>query len=124
MMYSNEMRINNKVIHSESGYVYDILSIHFEGDVILYDLDPYTKEGVHVDCGIDEIQPLELTEEILFKCGFVFNKDWSRYIYKGFMIEKIGNTLCESRYGKVLNGVHSLQNIYFDLTGQELEINL
>ena len=80
------------------------------------------------------IEPIPLTEEILLKCGFE----------KGYIMYFI--RICETRcylrpsyrggyyYGicpyielrdcKTIQYLHQLQNLYFALTGKELEIKL
>lgn len=88
-------------------------------------------------------EPITLTEEILLKCGFVKKKKLysSGFIYflDGFSYES-EFTDSYSRYFDGLCFVltcipydvqslnieylHQLQNLYFDLTGQELEIKL
>ena len=72
---------------------------------------------------------IPLTEEWLIKLGFMehdaaFDKDeWC------FYIEKHGGNWCllmlrDNFYIKTIEYVHQLQNLYYALTGEELEINL
>ena len=85
---------------------------------------------IKVICDYDEIQPIPLAEEWLFKFGFekrkkllgllVFSKSgfdlhfvngkWEFYVMGSSCI------LAKIKY------VHQLQNLYFALTGEELEI--
>ncbi len=73
-------------------------------------------------------EPIPLTPEILEKCGFVIETIYYEYPYFDFDIK--------SEYGKwqlYYNGdaigipfeyLHQLQNLYFALTSEELEIKL
>lgn len=77
-------------------------------------------------------EPIQLTEEILLKCGFKKHLDtifihWSK---EGGMFE-ISTRLPYGSFGLWVNGtlgcfqyVHQLQNLYFALTNEELQINL
>lgn len=77
---------------------------------------------------VEDLQPIPLTEELLVKCGMNECDDACvvRYSYRNgkfkMNINNIENgcQICsiEVKY------LHQLQNIYFDLTGKELEVNL
>lgn len=84
---------------------------------------------------IDEINPVTLTEEILLKCGFIYDVDFDGIVldldcgvsfgFDSTILYYHGNL--ESYWVDILKEVkyiHELQNIIFDLTGQELEIKL
>lgn len=73
-------------------------------------------------------EPITLTKEILLNCGF---KILMGYMYETNNLQgKIRmNENNEFMYEynsivKKINGVHQLQNLYFALTGKDLEINL
>lgn len=80
------------------------------------------------DCGVSMcyIKPIPLTEEWLIKLGFVSNPYQDRYEQKEIYIDfdKIKGSLMlwESRSGVVVETVHQLQNLYYALTGTELDI--
>lgn len=77
---------------------------------------------------IKELYPIELTEGILLKCGF----EWSHYhpdtAQREYYINNdFGIELFNERYYKLnteIKYLHQLQNLYFALTGEELEIKL
>lgn len=75
------------------------------------------------------IKPIELTEEILLKCGFVKDEfdNWENEtrlgLYKPEEFDGYLSIWGDSTVGEC-NYLHQLQNLYFALTGQELEINL
>jgi len=113
-MKANELRIGNYVM--KDGY-----------EIIV---SPYNISELYVVVPLDEYEPIPLTEEWLIKFGFDeyesdvnvrrfydktiwlccykhgFNGYWLRY-YMGPSVQK-------------LIYVHQLQNLYFALTGQEL----
>ncbi|WP_413512196.1 hypothetical protein [Myroides odoratus] len=77
----------------------------------------------------EDLKPTELTEEILLKCGF-------KHLGNGFY-ELLGSFVSLCNIGDVffnagfkgatignIKYLHQLQNLYFTLTGKELEINL
>lgn len=87
-----------------------------------------------------DLQPIQLTEEILLKLGFeVKSNAGVKYISFGRINKSyevylpiVNNILCLSIWqnkmfldlGTRIKYLHQLQNLYFALTGQELEINL
>ena len=86
-----------------------------------------------ITSGNNEFTPIPLTEEWLLKFGFNINKSVEEFIYwKKFdmildfeLFRKIGFDVfyIETRFNTVqINTVHQLQNLYFALTGEELEI--
>lgn len=94
---------------------------------------------------IDFYKPIELNEDMLLKCGFE-SSDFHRTHF--FKYEKIDNNLrgdifCFNidrntdfyntnktksftfkPFGLHIKYLHQLQNLYFEITGKELEINL
>jgi hypothetical protein len=69
-----------------------------------------------------DISPIPLTPEILEKCGFVLMEgSWYNLLY----IDPVGAGRFKCLYSvPYLDYLHQLQNLYFALTGKELEINL
>jgi hypothetical protein len=117
-MQANELRLGNWV--SESGWVHKIEKITLsDGEVF------------------ENLNPIPITEEWLLKFGFECydtkvnpkpHKRWSKWLFnlniyqitykkKNDIFLLIG-TYAEIKY------VHQLQNLYFALTGEELQINL
>jgi hypothetical protein len=76
-------------------------------------------------------KPIPLTEEILLKCGFE-RKMHGRHEKSLRSYRKNGNTFNVSHSGIVYYGLkqkpvlylHQLQNLYFALTGEELNVEL
>ncbi len=134
-MKANELRIGNWVQTTE-GYkrVAELdkygIAYHMTFDAVKLALCKYLK-------------PIPLTEEILLKCGFEkIEEEFDghtdlHYILKvdsfctlvlcddfsfSFQDEKLKEQICVKN--DTLNSVHRLQNLYFVLTGEELEIEL
>ncbi len=81
------------------------------------------------DCNADDLRPILLTEKLIFKLGFAvysIKKSYTIFCRFGDPDNRI-NATKTGFYYKVYNGtikieyVHQLQNLYFALTGKELE---
>jgi len=78
----------------------------------------------------EDIFPILLTEEILLKCGFVKNKSSNVYYYKRYPTIELDESFNLNKSFYIIDidnkiySLHQLQNIFFDLTGEELEVNL
>lgn len=75
---------------------------------------------------IEEIKPIELTEEILLKSGFL---NWNGYYSKGDIKYEEENIILNfwSDNSYVIKGIkhlNQLQNLFWCLCGEELKINL
>lgn len=77
---------------------------------------------------LDDIKPIPLSEDILLKCGFE-KRDYNEFRH----VELIGTLtlydgVCEIHLGDLysawIESIHKLQNIYYALTSEELEVNL
>ena len=84
-------------------------------------------EECDLDC--NDLQPIPLTEEVLLKCGFerhIKLGGYDGYLLNGWFITTdlcfmvLGSSVILSK----LKYLHQLQNLYFALTGEELEIEL
>lgn len=131
MIDIKELRIGNWVYENHLGKKDTVASIYSNGYVQL--------NVMRSSSNLDYISPISLTPEILEKCGFVklsYNRGNAKttYIYGGaFEIcfasnNHITTYICatNSEYDIKVNCkyLHQLQNIFYDLTGKELEINL
>lgn len=77
-------------------------------------------------CSIDSIKPIPLTEELLLKCGFKRDSDLKNSLCKfgiWFNVKNMEATYLSQKLIKI-NYLHQLQNLYWCLTGEELEINM
>lgn len=78
-----------------------------------------------VNSSYDFIEPIPLTPEILEKCGF--EKGGIYFYFSKFRVVKIANSdnwliLLSNHYQHIcrLQHLHQLQNLYYALTGEEL----
>ena len=119
MIHVNELRIGN--------WVEKFTDL---GDSLGYSpISP--KEFLAIHTNPERVNPVPLTEEILLKCGFV---------RRGITSNNGGKLTLHHKDNMYPNGrvywnswcildsipehLHQLQNLYFALTGEELEINL
>jgi hypothetical protein len=123
MIDIKELRIGNWVKHGEQ-------------NVKVNDL-PYlvddNKDGYLInEIWADEYEPIPLTPEILEKCGFELIKKPKYKLghkYKIKYSKKNGSLFQVNMGGKFLiianiRFLHQLQNLYFALTGEELNVQL
>lgn len=87
---------------------------------------------IHFRCGAEDIFPIPITEELLLKCGFekepfsskiykIDTEDSSVvYYFEGNMLDI--RTKDNNRISVMCKFVHQLQNAYYLLTDDELEI--
>ena len=133
-MEANELRLGN--------FIHHCTMIH--GVVLPLDyikqVRGITRNGVDLTLPSDEqnyflefnwIVPIKLTEEILFKSGFGEVGIYNNVFHKENFRIVIGNESClfqihedGSCVGIEIYSLHQLQNLYFALTGKELDVNL
>lgn len=119
-MKAEELRIGN--------YVYASGEITKVTDVLEKGIN-YGIYDVYYD--LEDLQPIELTEEILLKCGFEkhsTNPFWFRK--KQICISLVGSIELISwgmqifKIDLKVKHLHQLQNLYFALTNEELNVQL
>jgi len=134
-MEAKELRIGNYFLDDENNiskcngfnpFGHSIRCDEPEGCDILLDYFQNGKWHRGYECDINDCKPIEITADLLAKCGFVVE-----HTNGGFIKWKFGNfTLIDGRliypdnFGNPIIFLHQLQNIYYALTGTELEINL
>lgn len=95
----------------------------------------FSKKGYPNVLFESEIHPIELTEELLLKCGFKEVKNKINIFVNGRLKYWIGNNgglaylknedSDESYFipNHGIKYIHQLQNLYFNLTGEELDVS-
>ena len=130
MIQPNELRIGNWVYDSK--YTQYPMQVVLIGSDYVY-LDFEGNEGDVWECDCKEIVPIPLTEELLAKCMF------SEYEFEDDIFLHDEEDVCVQKSGKVyypysfensdtigtpIRYLHQLQNLFFALTGKELEVKL
>lgn len=121
------IELKKKNLLSYDGKVVFIAEILKENLVTIYNGSGLEK-GTTLDC----LRPIPLTEELLLKCGFEKcnygnNKEFISYKMDWFNCRLAVGVLSIMGYNnrhQDIKYLHQLQNLYFALTGKELEITL
>ena len=125
MIDARELRIGNHVLDVHERVA--IISTISDASVRL------SSRNYHYDSfNCSEIRPIPLTEEILMRCGAenLINSATGRTSFDigSLMFENEEGGFCvfgsEWTIGKPFYYLHQLQNLYFALTGEELNIQL
>ena len=130
-MKVNELRIENYV--------------NIEGDVVkvkeIYEKSIYYANGEYESYATEDfIHPIELTEEVLVKIGFKKNTIYGSVIEYFPIDDNLASIFCTKEkqniriqvvrkntsetIAKYIKYLHELQNIYYCLTNEELEVEL
>lgn len=133
-MTTSDLRIGNWVHDSEcTRYP---MYVHTIGEDYVY-LNFDGNEGDVWECKPEELQGIPLTEELLLRMGFTFNgygvwnktqqdRHISINVSREFVaIEAYKDRLCDSRC--TCHGVrclHQLQNLFYEISRTELQVNL
>jgi len=115
-MEAKELRIGNLVNAEKSNCFFS------QG---IYEVSIDTFEIIQHFKGIEDLQPIHITEDWLLKFGFKQDSDLKNSLVKNaiwFNKVNMEATYFSQKLRKI-NYVHQLQNLYFALTGEDLEIN-
>jgi len=139
MIKVNELRLDNFVVVNKGGYCNDntvqkVTSISKKG------INSWSDMGSSGFVKEEDMTHIQLTEEWLLKFGFEKDNDFGNWHLSAYEIFSSGNRdfvaatkedfvywynhSSDDYYSSVIkiNTVHQLQNLYFALTGQELEL--
>lgn len=128
-MDAKELRIGNWVRYKDSKEKSKILQIRRDGS---HQLSAYNLCTTYYSGLIGEYEPIPLTEEILLKCGFRVIGQKSLFWTNDKMYFRLANDFIyrvEIKGGVIdlpykIKHLHELQNLYFSLTGEELNVEL
>ncbi len=131
-MKAQDLRIGNLVdvinrsqeVHLPFNIIKKVGRIEFF-NVDLYDYEkPFAAQPLNWTVDIADLSPIPLTEEWLVKFGFI--KDFYGFVLDDKMSLSFSTKLSpfwqDSPLSINIQYVHQLQNLYFALTGSELEI--
>lgn len=137
MINAKELRVGNILMFDETDTV--IVTEIYKKKVKFSGVPMARYSKIEATCGLSDLEPVPITESILLNCGF---KKRNEGFYEVFHIETWNNIRTVSTVFKItlddldgpigvfisgnhvvhLRSLHQLQNLYFSLTGQELEI--
>lgn len=133
-MKTNELRLGNLVIYRNQ--IVKTTGLHYD----MFECGNPNDENWMCTGKLSEVQPIELTKEILLKIGFekhdesmniyAFENERSVVVYvpnrRLLRIEGVENDVLVDRNIRLNNVeyLHQLQNAYYLLTGKELEVEL
>jgi hypothetical protein len=140
-MKATELRLGNKIYYTKSWNKTDEKAVVSVCSDLIKEIEKNEKYGYSAI-----VEPIPLTEDILLKCGFyevVFDSEQTGYgteyhlkvnsfIYLNyaddFSLELYGSEHQNSHgaipFWENTKTVHGLQNLYFALTGEELNVEL
>lgn len=129
MIQPNELRIGNLVHVTNSCYG----TGDYKVSMILVD-SIATSDDITVRVMYKDIDPILLTPELLARCGFKANNDYKAYELRMIdgsimMDDDRSFQLVRDRFeigwasDCICNYLHQLQNLYYALTGDELEVS-
>lgn len=125
MVDVRELKIGNYVYLQNSKTPYKITEIGYsEIEYPRYEASGISS-GAVFRTYIENLNPIPLTEALLLKCGFGRKHFGSATIYCHLSIE-LDAYFCLKGvdYNIPVRSLHQLQNLYFDLIGKELEVNI
>jgi hypothetical protein len=147
-MKANELRIGNYVNYHSNGILDKVLGtvavqITCVGVGDKFTLPQLWIKGNGVDASLhdfDSVEPIPLTKELLLKCGFIQDDRTEGYEKNGVTLAS-NRTVTHDEDGKLYlvnydesfgnfpisiptKHIHQLQNLYFALTGEELDVKL
>ena len=130
MIKANELRLGNKVHFQSITGEKSVATIKLIGNP---DVLPLSSGAVIIEsnfkeeyCSYELIFPIKLTDEIIEKCNFKYSRPnfQSSSLRNSSSIYEPIYTYVNQPIGVHLESLHQLQNLYFALTGEELEVNL
>lgn len=124
MIKANELRIGSWVLCEDSAnqYIKKPLQVSHISSLSIWCWD----NGNEVQKYYNNVHPIALTTVVLEACGMIHDKhlgEWYLLNDWVFYTANMKNAI-EFDYGIKLQYFHQLQNLYFVLTGEELEIDV
>lgn len=130
LILANELRIGNLL---SSNYFDDRIVVLQVKEIRESQIIALNKENNTISPYLydNEVKPIKLTEDILLKCGFEKRSDGHFNMFKQSEVDIIicndfSSWKCDGINFSVnyIKHLHQLQNLFFSLCGEELEIKL
>lgn len=87
-------------------------------------LNDVQEKNRSVEIHDENLNPIPLSEKLLLKCRFEPRNSGIKTYYNPLLELDHDFKLMRVDYNIQVKSLHQLQNLYFDLTGQELEVDL
>lgn len=125
MINIKELRIGNYVLYRENKAEISGISLDHISARTFY-REAKTQTSVeNTPLAIEYCNPILLTEKLLLKCGFEKHQFGDAFIFYNPLLELDAHFRLKGvDYNIQVKYLHQLQNLYFFLTGEELEVNL
>lgn len=125
-MKLNELRIGNVVsINKNALKLNENAGPH---NAKIYSISPTSVElsigELLAEVQVDEISSITLSNELIKNMGFIEHYNSIKTYYNPYMEIDHDFKLMKVDFELKIKYVHQLQNLYFDITGKELEVNL
>jgi hypothetical protein len=133
MIKVNELRVGNIVLYTQDNDELPVLKIDGDSKTVCLDL----LLGLNMELNEQDIDPVPLTPEWLKRCGFTTDGSgddnhseplWehpkTRYQFSDGSFVHNGQAYDDWHDIGNVKYVHQLQNLYFALTGEELQIKI
>lgn len=140
MINTKELMIGNWVLSNQRAR--EVENIHEDCINLSYSCGDYEGgSGSDYYEEVEDVEPIPLTEQILVDCGFkksfydVWSKDGIGVVYYNgdfwLQVYQYNESIQEHEYNEILEAntppiesLHRLQNLFYLLTGKQLEIKL
>lgn len=123
MISANELRIGNWIYDKQKDQYVELTGIVETNQEIWVS---YANGSSIYKTTIWNVEPIPLTEEILLKCGFELNKEKTLFETDscGIRLMNISNLYFKANFPikSDIVHLHQLQNLFFALIGQELQV--
>lgn len=119
MIDVKSLRIGNIIKYTEDDSICTVLEISDKG------LSVEFEKGYIVWIELDAFSPIELTEELLLKCGFELIPSWDNMTTYGkdnFWLDLFGSGFVYN--DTEVRTLHHLQNLFYFITNEELILKL
>jgi hypothetical protein len=133
VIQASDLKVNNWVKRNDMDGVFTVRSISLDQLQHIALIDHDYEKNVHYacECTLSELEPIKISEDMLIQSGFEWDGEYYSHpvlsekfvIYEGENADEYRIHFTHRKYVS-LYYLHQLQNIYYYLTGQELQIKI